>query len=205
MFLPVLEPTLRRLETARWNQDWTVESRRPVTQLSDVMPQDLVEAVQSGWVRPSSAVIDIGSGRGQISAWLAERGFRVLGVDVSPQATALARLHFSHLVGERLEFRTLDACANAPAPGRFDWLVDRGCFHVIPELLHPRYVANLAVWAKPGAAFLLFCRIHRADKVPELFGPHFETIRVRPSPYSRSAGPLPRVTVSGMTFWMLRR
>jgi SAM-dependent methyltransferase len=204
MLLPVLEPVLRRFEIARWNEDWGVESRRPAGDLSAVVPEELVEAVESGWVPASSSVIDIGSGRGQVSAWLAERGFRVLGVDVSPRATALARKHFRHL-GERLEFRTLDVCGAVPEFDRFDWLVDRGCFHVIPELLCGRYLANVATWAKPGAPFLLFSRASRATRVPELLAAHFDIIRSQPSPYVRSAGSLPRVTAPGMTFWMRRR
>jgi len=204
LLLPVFEPYLSRLQRARWDQDWELESQRPVSELSTVVPNELVEAVESGWIPPSSSVMDIGSGRGQISAWLAERGFRVLGVDLSAEATALAKLHFHHL-GERLEFRTFDICTTPPEPGRFDWLVDRGCFHIIPDPLCPRYVANVAAWAKHGAPFLLFCRSYRVDRVPELFDSYFELIRTQPILYSRSVGSIPRVTGPGVAFWMIRR
>ena len=88
---------------------------------------------------------------------------------------------------------------------RADWIVDRGCFHGIPEPLCAGYVANVAAWAKDDARLLLFCRIQRAHAVPALFGPWFEIVRTDDESYERSAGPLPRTVAPGKVFRMIRR
>jgi cyclopropane fatty-acyl-phospholipid synthase-like methyltransferase len=175
------------------------------------VPRELIEAVDTEWIRPGSSVLDIGSGRGQISAWLAARGFHVLGADLSAEATKLAKAHFQG-PSDRLEFRTLDICRDPPEAARFDALVDRGCFHVLPPPLRPRYAANVAAWAKEGARFLLLCKVTRTEhllvqEVRQLFAPYFDVVRAEPAaePHRRSAGPLPRAEAPGAVFWMIRR
>jgi SAM-dependent methyltransferase len=180
-----------------------------VAELSTTVPRELIEAVESGWIPASSSIMDIGAGRGQISAWLAERGFHVLGADLSAEAITLAQRHFQH-VSDRLEFRRLDICSDPPEAGRFDALVDRGCFHVIPPALRSRYVDRVAAWAKHEARFLLLCRTNdpmgRVETLRELFAPHFELVRARPTtePIRRSAGPIPRMKAPGIALWMIR-
>src|SRR6202789_1002368 len=49
----------------------------------------LVEFVTSGRVKPSPA-LEIGAGTGTNAIWMAERGFDVLGVDISPLAVERA-------------------------------------------------------------------------------------------------------------------
>jgi SAM-dependent methyltransferase len=206
----LVEPVLTRRRRLSWDRAWMVESRRPVAELSTTVPRELIEAVESGWIPASSSIMDIGSGRGQIAAWLAARGFHVLGADLSAEAIKLARRHFQH-VSDRLEFRRLDICNDPPDAGRFDALVDRACFHVIPPVLRPRYVDCVAAWAKPDARFLLLCRVNdpmgRVETLRGLFDPHFELIRARPTTerIRRSAGPIPRIEAPGIALWMIRR
>jgi SAM-dependent methyltransferase len=201
---PLVEPYLLRWQQQCWDRNWKIERERPLSQLSEVVPAELIEAVESGWFPPASSVMDVGSGRGQISAWLADRGFRVLGVDLSEQAIELARLHFGG-AGPRPEFRAMDVCRTPPDAARFDCLVDRGCFHIIPHLLSTRYVDNLAGWARPGARLLLFCRPGRVARIDELFGTHFDIVRSAPSAYVRSVGAIPRTVSPGRAYWMVRR
>src|SRR5215831_16981571 len=84
----------------------------------------LVEFVTSGGVTPTRT-LEIGAGTGTNALWLAERGFDVLGVE---QATAKMKGRDLHC-----RFATLDFLA-APAPdGPFNFIFDRGCFHVFDE------------------------------------------------------------------------
>lgn len=204
----------------KWEQNWRVESERPIDQLSTIVPEELKDAVAEGWIAPGSKVLDLGSGRGQISAWLAEQGFTVLGVDFVDSATELARRHFAG-VGPQLQFRTLDMCAeNMEEPGSFDAFVDRGRFQLVVS--RPRYIENVASWSRPDARMLLFHRVDTRDVgeadqetleqrleevVRRSFDPYFEIEKCLPTtvPMARSAGPIPRVTKPGMVFWMTRR
>jgi SAM-dependent methyltransferase len=203
---PVLTAYLPGRETTRWDRDWVRETQRPASELSTIVPVELIRLVEEEWFPPGARVLDIGSGRGQISAWLAQQGFRVLGVDLSPEAIRLTRAHFQDF-GDRLEFRTIDICGDTPEEARFDALVDRCCFHVVPPLLRPRYIANVAAWAKDGARFLLLCRESQAPPVPRLFEPYFELVRAQPmaGTLRRSAGPIPRWEEPGIEFRMIRR
>jgi 2-polyprenyl-3-methyl-5-hydroxy-6-metoxy-1,4-benzoquinol methylase len=45
------------------------------------IPQEVQDAVDSGWFSPGSSALDIGCGMGEIAAWLAQQGFNVLGID----------------------------------------------------------------------------------------------------------------------------
>jgi cyclopropane fatty-acyl-phospholipid synthase-like methyltransferase len=204
----------------KWERYWQVESERPVEQLATTVPKELKDAVAEGWIAPGSSVMDIGSGRGQISAWLAERGFAVLGVDIAEAATELARRHFAD-VGPHLEFRTLNICLDQPEPDRFDAFVDRGCFQGARELRR-RYLENVLTWSRPGAKLLLFHKVDERDlgqgdlpvlrerlerRMRDLFEPAFAIERSGPTaePLMRSAGPIPRKVMPGMVFWMTRR
>lgn len=106
--------------------------------LSNDLPWDtdepdphLVELVESGLVAPGR-VLDVGSGTGTHALWLASRGFDVLGVDVSERAVELAR---SKAIGApgRFAFEVLDFLRDDPPAGAFDFVFDRGVFHVFDE------------------------------------------------------------------------
>ena len=65
--------------------DWAIDVHLP----------DVVDGLEPG------TAFDIGCGEGQNSRWLAERGWSVLGIDISPTAIAGAREHGS--AGSRFE------------------------------------------------------------------------------------------------------
>jgi SAM-dependent methyltransferase len=200
-----LEPVLRTFDERYWERQWVVERSRDPGVLADVVPDQLKTAVADGWIAPGSRCIDVGTGRGQVAAWLAEQGFDVLAADISEEATRLGSLHFGHLA-PRLEFRTLDVSqATEEMEGRFDFLFDRGCYHVLPVLQREVYLANLTSWARPGAKFLLFSRRGPDADVPSLFSPSFEIVHSEPILYVRSTGPYPRLGATGTAFRMIRR
>jgi SAM-dependent methyltransferase len=100
----------------------------------------LVEFVAAGRVRPART-LEIGAGTGTNALWLAERGFEVLGIDVASLAVerATAKLNGRAL---RCRFATQDFLATAPPDGPFQFVFDRGCFHVFDE---PEERADFAV------------------------------------------------------------
>ncbi|MFM8410494.1 MAG: class I SAM-dependent methyltransferase [Alphaproteobacteria bacterium] len=182
-----------------------IERARSPMLLAEEVPSQLEGAVTSGWIEPGSRAIDIGAGRGQVAAWLAARGFPVVATDISEEAVRLGRADFAHLA-PLLEFRTLDASLPAEdLRAGFDFLFDRGCYHVLPTALLPGYLSNVAAWARPGAGFPLMSRRGPAERVPELFGSAFEILESEPIVYARSTGALPRAEAPGTAFRMVRR
>jgi SAM-dependent methyltransferase len=113
----------------------------------------LVEFVTSGGVTPART-LEIGSGTGTNAIWLAERGFDVLGVDVSPLAVERA---YAKLEGRPLgcRFATLDFLTAPPPDGPFQFAFDRGCFHVFDEPgERQRFAAQVAAALAPGGVWL---------------------------------------------------
>lgn len=113
----------------------------------------LVEFVSSGGVA-SGRTLEIGAGTGTNAIWLAERGFDVLGVDVSPLAMEKARAK----IGKRdlrCRFAAFDFLA-APVPdGPFHFVFDRGCFHVFDEPgERARFATCVAAALAPGGLWL---------------------------------------------------
>ncbi len=113
----------------------------------------LVEFVTSGGVKPGPA-LEIGAGTGTNAIWMAERGFDVLGVDLAPLAVERARTKMEGR-GLSCRFAALDFLAAAPPDGPFQFVFDRGCFHVFDEPdERQRFAARVAAILVPGGLWL---------------------------------------------------
>jgi len=90
---------------------------------------------------PSGRVLDLAMGSGRDAVWLAQRGFRVTGLDILPDAIARARaLAARH--GVALETRVADALgADALAPGDWDGIL---VVNFLERALLPRLPGALA-------------------------------------------------------------
>jgi SAM-dependent methyltransferase len=88
----------------------------------------LVNLVRSGTVVPCR-VLEIGCGTGTNSLWLASKGFSVLGVDISQVAIAQAEQKKEDK-SLSCDFDVLDFLYDESLPCSFDFVFDRGCFHV---------------------------------------------------------------------------
>lgn len=113
----------------------------------------LVEFVTSGSVTPART-LEIGAGTGTNAIWLAERGFDVLGIDVSPLAVERAHAKLaSRALG--CSFATWDILAAPPPDGPFQFVFDRGCFHVFDEPgERQRFASQVAAAVTPGGVWL---------------------------------------------------
>jgi SAM-dependent methyltransferase len=127
----------------------------------------LVEFVSSGRVQPART-LEIGAGTGTNAIWLAEHGFEVLGIDISPLAVerAIAKLKGRDLA---CRFAALNFLIAAPE-GSFDFVFDRGCFHVFDEPEEQaRFAAQVAAALVPGGLWLSL--IGSTEGPPREFGP----------------------------------
>jgi len=105
-------------------------------------PDELVRIVDSKWVLPCDTV-DLGCGAGNYAVWLASRGFRVTGTDISQNAIALARglagkkgLACRFVVGDMTgDIEGLESAFDFA----YDWSV---LHHVFPES-RGQYIANV--------------------------------------------------------------
>ncbi len=217
---PVAARAYRRGQRA-WQARWAAPDYSPPWRVAGPaqLPRELVDAVESAWFPVGVSLLDVGCGSGEIAAWLAARGYEVLGIDYAAPAVALARQRHG-TQGGRLCFETVDICRAAPRGGRFGALLDRGCFQGIPRAFVADYVRHVGACADPEARFLLLCatrrpgrdprpeaRVYRdrADEVARLFQGLFEIDRMEPTTIARESGPRPDAAMPALAAWMVRR
>lgn len=117
--LPMTEPT--------WEDDYR----------SGFLPWDtgeteptLARLIESGRIAPGKA-LEIGCGTGTNVLYLADQGFEVLGVDVAPTAVQRTRARIEGRANARAE--VIDILGAPIRETDFDFVFDRGCFHVFDE------------------------------------------------------------------------
>jgi SAM-dependent methyltransferase len=113
----------------------------------------LVGFINSNTVTPGPT-LEIGAGTGTNAIWMAERGFDVVGVDVAPLAIERAQ---AKTKGRALDcrFAVWDILAAPPPGGPFQFVFDRGCFHVFDEVgEREQFAAQVAAVLAPGGLWL---------------------------------------------------
>jgi SAM-dependent methyltransferase len=138
----------------------------------DVAPWDIghpqpvwVHLVDTEAIR--APVLDSGCGTGEHALLLAERGFDVLGVDLSPIAIDRARQKAERR-GVMAEFAVGDVLRLQDLGRRFATVIDSAVFHVFDDPDRARYVASLASVVEPGGILHLLVF---SDRVPGTAGP----------------------------------
>lgn len=113
----------------------------------------LVEFIDTGAVAPCP-MLEIGAGTGTNAIWMAERGFDVLGVDIAPLAVERASAKIKQRA-LHCRFAVCDFLAALPLAGSFQFVFDRGCFHVFDDSdERQQFAARVAAVLAPGGLWL---------------------------------------------------
>jgi SAM-dependent methyltransferase len=119
---------------------------------------------------PPGTALDVGSGEGGDALWLAARGWRVTGTDISEVALRRGAAAAERAgVADRLTWRQADLLTWTPPPAAFD-LVTAFFVH-LPALHREALVRRLAAAVRPGGT-LLFVAHHPADLEVAGLRPH---------------------------------
>jgi cyclopropane fatty-acyl-phospholipid synthase-like methyltransferase len=215
-----------RQQQENWNKKWSNPSFDPAWRISEI-PKELQEAVESEWFPPKASVLDIGCGSGEVSTWLAEQGFTVLGIDIAEGAVQKARSCAADKRG-KLSFQTLDICRQSTTPQQFEIFIDRGCLHTIDPRFTSNYVKHVAASCTQGARFLLLHKVMprewsrggaesspntssleelqkiTTDRIERYFCPMFEILKIKPIVITRASGAHPKDPMPGLAIRMIR-
>jgi SAM-dependent methyltransferase len=127
---------------------------------------------------PPGLALDVGCGEGADVVWLAERGWRATGADLSVVALEKARKHAGEAgVADRTEWVHVDLLADDPLPGGAD-LVSAMYVHV-PEADFDRVYAAIAGAVRSGGT-LLVAGHHPAERETDLRNPHLSHLLFAP-------------------------
>ncbi len=138
----------------------TWDTGRPSSQLKRL--------VDSGTLKPCRT-IELGCGTGNDAVYLAQQGFDVTAVDISPTALSLAQQK-AHAAGVRARWQLADVL-RPPADGTFDLVYDRGCYHTVRRHHAKEYVAAVARLSRPGGRILILAGNANADSYWRFHGP----------------------------------
>src|SRR5689334_19133078 len=113
-------------DVAHWDEQY--QAGTPPWDSGRVSPE-LVRVVAEERIAACPA-IELGCGTGTNAVWLAQQGFQVTAIDLSPLAIQRANERAA-AAAVKVRFVAGDVLAPPDVGGPFDFFFDRGCYHVV--------------------------------------------------------------------------
>jgi SAM-dependent methyltransferase len=136
--------------------------------------------------------LDLGNGPATQAIWLAKRGLRVIGSDLSEAAINRARKIYAN--EKSVNFIVDDILNTNLKENEFSYIFDRGCFHILSPGDRQKYIKQIKRILKANGILFLKCF---SDKEPMQEGPYkFSQDEIRDlfneSVYHGTLDPFPR-------------
>lgn len=191
--MTALKPVLKNQQGRHpdWMSVYRPETYKELPWYSQHLDSCLQEFFSATYPDHPLTILDVGTGDGTQAWELARRGHQVTGIDIAPGAIELCHRFSSEnltfLVADVLEFAT---------GATFDYVIDRGCMHVLPASRLQHYSRCIHQLLKPGGKLLLNCfgdrssdtgiGPNRFDKecLEQIFSESFKIISARPVEFS---------------------
>ena len=116
----------------------------------------LIEVINKGKIKPCSA-LDLGCGTGEESIFLAKKGFKVTGIDISKTAIKYAKDN-TKKAKVKVDFMVADATDLSFLKDRkFDFVLDWDNLHGIPKTKRKKYISEIVKHTRKESKLLLRC------------------------------------------------
>jgi SAM-dependent methyltransferase len=148
----VLTPSELNFEPAYRGEGPFSHDGKPPWSLGEPQPE-IAALLDQG--RIHGEVLDAGCGEAALCMRLAEAGYTVVGLDLSPTAIDLARSEAARRNLSTATFDVADMSSFTGYDGRFDTIVDCTLFHSMPIELREPYLASVARAAAPAASYFI--------------------------------------------------
>ena len=116
--------------------------------------RDLVEGTNDTPPLPVGSAVDLGCGTGDSSIYLAQHGWKVIGVDFVPKALDKARVKAANLAVDFVGADVTQLSETGIGTG-FELIIDNGCLHNLTDNDRDAYVREVSTVAAPGARLLI--------------------------------------------------
>jgi cyclopropane fatty-acyl-phospholipid synthase-like methyltransferase len=187
-------------EFPHWEELYQQQEIESMPWFNPELDKDLEKALDEFGLRSGSA-LDLGTGPGTQALHLTRRGFAVTATDISEAAI--------RLVGEKAQKEgpeitwEQDDILDTRLDRQFDFIFDRGCFHVLAPERRGDYVRIVSGLLKRGGYLFLKCfsRSQPGEEGPyrftpeqirEIFGSRLSVLSIKETVYQGTLDPLPR-------------
>jgi ubiquinone/menaquinone biosynthesis C-methylase UbiE len=158
---------LRRL-SRNWDDVYTQLTLAEIPWHSEKPDREFIELIEGREVLPHM-VLDVGCGAGTDAIYLASKGCKVTGIDISEEAIGIARRR-AREADVDIEFIAKDFMKLELGDESFDFINDRGCFHHMEPDDREDFAAEINRILQKGGNYYLRCW---SDKMEETYrGPY---------------------------------
>jgi cyclopropane fatty-acyl-phospholipid synthase-like methyltransferase len=117
-----------------------------------ISPPELIDFIDH---HDPAKALDFGCGTGTNAITLAKNGWQVTGVDFSKRAIHIAQKK-AQQAGLQIDFYIEDVTQLKSITGKFDLILDIGCFHGLPANRRPEYLQKIDQLLADSGTFLLY-------------------------------------------------
>lgn len=171
-----------------WNQQY-VQAQTPWD--SGVPSQHLTALVDEGRVKPCR-VLEVGCGTGTNAIYLAQQGFDVTAIDLSPEALRQAR-EKANKANLKINFIEADVTKLPDLGAPFPFVFDRGTYHCVRKVDVAAFQKMLKKVVAPGGHFYVLAgnantlsapdqgppTVSAQDMVAEIEGKDFDLVELK--------------------------
>lgn len=119
----------------------------------------LVEFIEKGLIKKGKA-LDLCCGAGTNTVYLAEKGFEVTGIDISPTAVEIAKKK-AEKANAKIDFNVQNFVDLPFRDELFDFVFDMGCFHHVEPEDRQKFIRGVHRVLKDGGLYMLTCFSYR--------------------------------------------
>ncbi len=144
-------------EDEEWDDIYRKYSLEEIPWHEDKPDKALIDLIEKNKVKIGVA-LDVCSGAGSNTIYLAKKGFEVTAIDVSETATKIAQQRAEKSgVTKQCQFFSGDILKFNLPTNTFDFIFDRGCYHHIPKKHKPKFANIIANSLKKEGKYYLIC------------------------------------------------
>jgi 2-polyprenyl-3-methyl-5-hydroxy-6-metoxy-1,4-benzoquinol methylase len=152
------------------HNDWDIRYKKNDTPWENGLPQQEMQRLFMSYISPGETVLEIGCGLGTNALWLANAGFKVSAIDLSPTAIEFAK-NKSAQAGLAINFQIMDFLKDWRKLSVFNVIYDCAVFHVFQAQQRQEFVEHVAsICSTNGHWINISCSKDQSDMIMRTTG-----------------------------------
>ena len=191
-----------------WETLYKIQKVETMPWYNEILDSDLEDELYLRKIT-NGKFLDLGTGPATQAVWLAKRGFNVIGSDLSE--TAIKRANSVYANEKNIDFVVDDILNSKLKANEFDYIFDRGCFHVLLPVDRQGYITKIKQILRNNGILFLKCFSDKEprqegpykfsqDEIRDLFNKHFEMVGIKETVYQGTLDPFPKALFVVMKF-----